>query len=136
MQHIPPKAAILFLRILVRAQALSRGSGAFGGPSRRSGSGRLARSGSLDGALKPKQMHLELELVAIGVGLQFVELEEGRKVQFCMLYADAAVQGISLQRVSHETVRRCCPFSRGYCPLLQISEPSATGTSSTLPTIS
>ena len=47
---------------------------------KRTGSGKLGRSGSVDGALKPKQMHLELELVAIGVGLQFVELEEGRKV--------------------------------------------------------
>ena len=50
---------------------------------KRAGSDRLAKSGSLDGALKPKQMHLELELVAIGVGLQFVELEEGRKVTPC-----------------------------------------------------
>jgi len=62
-------------------QALSRGSQAFSGTGRHSNSGRLARSGSLDTALNPKQMHLELELVAIGVGLQFVELEEGRKVQ-------------------------------------------------------
>lgn len=30
-------------------------------------------------------MHLELELVAIGVGLQFVELEEGRKVELYTL---------------------------------------------------
>ena len=65
----------------MQAQALSRGSGAFGGARRRSNSGRLG-SGSLEeGAQKPKQMHLELELVAIGMGLHFVELEEGRKVQ-------------------------------------------------------
>ena len=79
-------------------QALSRGSGAFGGARRRSGSGRLARSGSLDGALKPKQMHLELELVAIGVGLQFVELEEGRKVQ---LHAHVLLGAILLRARSH-----------------------------------
>ena len=68
------------LKGLLPLQALSRNSRGFSTVSKRTGSGRLAKSGSLDGALKPKQMHLELELVAIGVGLQFVELEEGRKV--------------------------------------------------------
>ena len=65
---------------LLSLQALSRNSRGFSGVGKRADSGRLAKSGSLDGALKPKQTHLELELVAIGVGLQFVELEEGRKV--------------------------------------------------------
>ena len=68
------------LKHLPTLQALSKNSRGFSGVTKRTGSGRLAKSGSLDGALKPKQMHLELELVAIGVGLQFVELEEGRKV--------------------------------------------------------
>ena len=68
------------LKGLLPLQALSRNSRGFSSVGKRTGSGRLAKSGSLDGALNPKQMHLELELVAIGVGLQFVELEEGRKV--------------------------------------------------------
>lgn len=72
-------------------QALPRGSRRFSGPGRRSSSGGIARSGSLDSAAKPKQQtHLELELVAIGVGLQFVELEEGRKV--LLLSAGCAVR--------------------------------------------
>ena len=70
--------------------------------TKRTGAGRLAKSGSLDGALKPssKQTHLELELVAIGVGLQFVELEEGRKVTPWRLHThpllSAQHQGLSL----------------------------------------
>jgi len=76
-------------------QALSRGSQAFSGTGRRSNSGRLARSGSLDTALNPKQMHLELELVAIGVGLQFVELEEGRKVQPLTTIVELVTSGVS-----------------------------------------
>lgn len=79
-------------------QALSRGSRRFSGPGRRSSSGGIARSGSLDSAAKPKQTHLELELVAIGVGLQFVELEEGRKV--LLISAGCAVETIYVLAIS------------------------------------
>ena len=100
----------------MHAQALSRGSGAFGGARRRSGSGRLARSGSLDGALQPKKVHLELELVAIGVGLQFVELEEGRKVQLHLHNPLGSSPLLYLLSILVETVCCCMSFGRGLLP--------------------
>ena len=86
-------------------QALPRGSRRFSGPSGRSSSGGIARSGSLDSAAKPKQQtHLELELVAIGVGLQFVELEVGRKV--LLLSAGCAVRSDSVLAIFHASSLR------------------------------
>lgn len=89
----------ILISSLMWAQALSRGSRAFSGTAKRAGSGRLGRSGSLDGAQKSKQMHLELELVAIGVGLQFVELEDGRKAWLCKIPNFRSICGWDTARV-------------------------------------
>ena len=62
-------------------QAISRGSRGFSGLGQTRRSGSIGRSGSVDEASpRPKQVNLEREVVAVGVGLRFLELEEGKQV--------------------------------------------------------
>ncbi|KAK9908805.1 hypothetical protein WJX75_003140 [Coccomyxa subellipsoidea] len=66
-------------------KAISRGSRGFSGLGQTRRSGSIGRSGSVDEASpRPKQVNLEMEVVAVGVGLRFLELEEGKQERDAM----------------------------------------------------
>jgi hypothetical protein len=63
------------------AQVLSRGSRSITASGRLQRSRQLSKANSIgDGTSRPRQTNLELEVVAVGIGLRFVELDEGKQV--------------------------------------------------------